>query len=102
MNELQGRQPEPNWRWQHYYDGWDFLGQFEYVTNPDWYIAYDWTGTPVEVTEADGATFMEEALAKLLTGQTPMDQWDKIIKQYRRMHADGYIEEATKQYNAKK
>ncbi|MCP4400955.1 MAG: extracellular solute-binding protein [bacterium] len=102
LDEIQGRHPEPDWRQQGYYDGWAFLGQFEYVTNPDWYISYDWTGTPVEVTLADGDTFMEEALAKLLTGKTPMDKWDDIIKQYRKMHADGYIEEATKQYNAKK
>jgi putative aldouronate transport system substrate-binding protein len=99
---MQGRQPEPNWLWSHYYSGWDFLGQFEYVTNPDWYIAYDWTGTPVEVSLADGATFMEEAMAKVISGQTPIDKWDDILKQYRKMHADGYIEEATKQYNAKK
>lgn len=99
---IQGKRKEPDWRWQAYYDGWDFLGTFEYVTNPDWYISYDWTGTPVEVSLADGDTFMEEALAKLLTGQESMDNWDKIIKQYRGMHADGYIEEATKQYNAKK
>lgn len=102
MNELQGVQPEPNWRWQHYYDGWAALAQFEYVTNPDWYISYDWTGTPVEVSLADGETFMAENLAKIFTGQTSIDEWDNIIKQYRSMHGDGFIEEATRQYNAKK
>lgn len=101
-DQLQGRQPEPNWRWAHYYSGWDFFNELGYVTNPDWYIAYDWAGTPVEVSLADAATFMEEAQAKIISGQTPIEKWDGTLKQYMKMHGKNFIKEATKQYNAKK
>ncbi len=78
------------------------MGANGYIWAPDWFVAYKWKGTPVEVSLSDAATMMQEATTKIIIGQRPLSDWDQIIAQYRKMHADKYIELATQQYKAYK
>lgn len=75
------------------------MNKIGYIYKPDWFVDYKWKGTAVENTMNDAATLIEEAIVKIIIGQRPIDDWDKVLEQYRKMYADKYIELATKAYN---
>lgn len=75
------------------------MSQIGYVFSPDWFVSYQWKGTPVESSLSDAATMIDEAKTQIIIGQKPLEDWDKVIAQYRKMHGDKYIELATKYYN---
>lgn len=70
--------------------------------NPDWFVAYNWKGTPIEKNYNDASTFINEAIANVILGRSSLADWDKAVAQYKSMWADAFVESATKQYNAAK
>jgi hypothetical protein len=52
------------------------MGDNGYVWAPDWFVAYKWKGTPVEVSLSDAATMQQEAIAKIVIGQRPVSDRD--------------------------
>jgi putative aldouronate transport system substrate-binding protein len=69
---------------------------------PDWFVAYDWSGTKIKDNYNDAATFVNEAIANVILGRATLADWDKAMERYRTMWADEFIKVATKQYNATK
>lgn len=67
---------------------------------PDWFVAYDFSGTKIDRGNVDAATFVNEAIASIILGRKPVSSWDDTVAQYRKMWADDFIEVATTQYKA--
>lgn len=72
------------------------------VKSPDWFVTYNWKGTPVETSATDAQTLLTESIAKIILGETPVSEWDKIIAKYKSIYGDKYVELATQQYKAYK
>jgi putative aldouronate transport system substrate-binding protein len=69
---------------------------------PDWFVAYDWSGTKIKDNYNDAATFVNESIANVILGRATLADWDKAMVRYRQMWADEFIKAATKQYTAAK
>ena len=67
---------------------------------PDWFVAYDFSGTKVDTGNVDAATFINEAIANIIMGRSPVSEWDAKVAQYKSMWADEFIATATTQYKA--
>ena len=78
-----------------------FLDLTPYV-HPDWYVAYDFSGTNLERANVDAATLINEAIANVIIGNRPLEDWSDIVAEYRKMYADEFIRVATEQYAAYK
>ena len=76
----------------------DHMAKIGYVWAPDWFVAYQWKGTPVETNMADAQTLIEEAMVNIIIGKRPVSDWDKVIAQYRKMYGDKYVELAKQMY----
>jgi hypothetical protein len=94
------RETNPSWLNATYYAGQDTINVAPGLHNPDWFVIYDFKGTPIENALADANTLLNEAIANIILGKRPVDDWDQVIAQFRRMVGDQYIVEATKQYRA--
>ena len=70
-----------------------------FVSPQDSFVNYKWKGTPIESSLQDAITLITENKAKIILGDKSVDEWDKVIEQYRKMFGDKYIELATQQYN---
>jgi len=70
--------------------------------SPDWFIAYDWKGTPIEKNTADAATFANESIANYILGRTSDADWDKAVAQFKTMWADDFSKLASAAYKAAK
>jgi putative aldouronate transport system substrate-binding protein len=69
---------------------------------PDWFLAYDWKGTPIEKNYNDASTFINEAISNYILGRSSDADWDKALAQYKSMWADEFAKEATALYKANK
>jgi putative aldouronate transport system substrate-binding protein len=69
---------------------------------PDWFVAYDWSGTKIKDNYNDAATFVNEAVANVILGRATLADWDKAMAQFREMWANEFVKVATQQYNAAK
>ncbi len=78
----------------------DVLAKTPGVWWPDWYVAYDWKGTPIEKNYGDAATFINEAIANYILGRTSDADWTKALATYRTMWADEFATRATEIYKA--
>jgi len=67
---------------------------------PDWFVAYDWKGTPIEKNYNDASTFINEAIANYVLGRTSDADWAKALATYKTMWADEFAKQATAIYKA--
>lgn len=81
-----------------YYKARDFMFALPGYSIPDWFVQYDWTGTSIELSMEEGETLMGENIIKMIIGEKPLSDWDALIQEYRKIHADKYIELANIQY----
>ncbi len=95
------RASNTDWVQGQYYLAWDWMKTIKSTVNPDAYLTYNWKGTPVDAGMQDAETLIQEAKVKIILGERPIEDWDRVIRQYRGMFGDKYIELATKQYNDK-
>ncbi len=79
-----------------------FLAKQTGVWWPDWYIAYDWKGTPIEKSYTDASTLINEAIANYILGRSTDADWDSVLAQYKTMWADEFGKEASAIFKAAK
>jgi putative aldouronate transport system substrate-binding protein len=89
----------PKWLDQQYAAGNKIIDALPPLWNPDWFVPYDFKGTPIANGFADAQTLLSEAEVNIILGKRPVDDWDQVIAQYRKTFADQYIQLATAQYN---
>jgi len=89
-----------DWSAQHYRDANVQLSKLAVWFPPDWFVAYDFKGTPIEKNRVDAATFLNESIANIILGKSPVSDWDAKVAQFRTMYGDEFIKEATAQYKA--
>lgn len=78
------------------------LSKMQGVWWPDWFIAYDWKGTPIERGYNDASTFINEAISNYVLGRSTDADWDKAVVQYKSMWADEFAKQATAVFKAAK
>ena len=93
-----GFNPWNDWRGTHYNDANRQLGKQAVWFPPDWFVTYDFKDTPIEKNRVDAATFLNEAIANIILGKTPVSEWDAKMAQFKTMYANEYIKGATAQY----
>jgi ABC-type glycerol-3-phosphate transport system substrate-binding protein len=64
----------------------------------DTHIPYKYKGTEAEFLTADGATLMEEAITKMVIGEMPLSEWDRVLARYNAIEGDVYSKVWTDQY----
>ena len=85
---------------KQYYAAQDWYRAYEnFWEIPDWFVNYQWKGTPIETSKTDAETLRDENIVKIVLGEEPVDEWDNVIAKYRSIYGDKYIELATQQYN---
>jgi putative aldouronate transport system substrate-binding protein len=67
---------------------------------PDKLVAYDNTAMASYDKQADLDTYYREQLAKVLAGETPLDQWDSIMNTWLEMGGEQYTLDRNEQYQA--
>ncbi len=87
-----------DWSSQHYRDANVQLGKLAVWFPPDWFVAYDFKGTPIEKSRVDASTFINEAIANIILGKSPVSDWDAKVAQFRSMYGDEFTKLATAQY----
>ena len=80
------------------YEGEYYQRDLNYVVKPDWFVTYNWKGTPLENALQDAKTMITEAADKIILGLLPVDEWDRTISEYRKLYADEFIKLATETY----
>jgi putative aldouronate transport system substrate-binding protein len=88
-----------DWESTHYRDANVQIGKLAVWFKPDWFVAYDFKGTPIEKNRTDAITFINENIANIILNKTPVSEWDSKVAQFRTMWADEFIRGATAQYN---
>jgi len=66
----------------------------------DSHVPYTYRGTDAEFITADGSTLMQEAITKMVIGQMPLSEWDKVLAQYNAIEGNIYSKVWTDQYYA--
>jgi len=66
----------------------------------DAHIPYTYKGTDAEFITADGSTLIQEAITKMVIGQMPLSEWDKVLAQYNAIEGNIYSKVWTDQYYA--
>ncbi len=66
----------------------------------DAHIPYNYDGTEAEYLTADGGTLMEEAIIKMVIGETPLSEWGSVLATYNAIEGDILSAVWTEQYNA--
>jgi putative aldouronate transport system substrate-binding protein len=85
---------------QMYYERQAFYLKYgSYYEPPDWFVTYNFKDTPVADAKEDTDTLLTENKAKIILGEAPVDEWDNVIKHYKEIYGDKYVELATEQYN---
>jgi len=79
-----------------------YLAKQQGVWWPDWYVAYDWKGTPIEKNYVDASTYINEAITNYIVGRASDADWDKAVAQYKTMWADEFAKQATAIFKASK
>jgi putative aldouronate transport system substrate-binding protein len=84
-----------------YYEAWDYFSKNKdsFVPAPDWFVNYSLKGTPAYSAQQDADTLIQENKVKIILGQGQLDDWDKVIDQYKKLYGTNYVETATKQYS---
>ena len=94
------RNANPGYVDKKYYDTMDWYIKYNsFVSPPDSFVNYKWKGTAIESSLQDGLKLIQENTAEIILGDKPIDEWDKVVEQYRKMFGDKFIELATQQYN---
>jgi putative aldouronate transport system substrate-binding protein len=88
------------WQRAHWWGFQDVMVNKPNRYPPDWYIPYNLKGTAVEASAVDAYTLIEEAKANIILGKRPLDDWDGVVAQFRKMYGDAFQQLATQQYNA--
>jgi hypothetical protein len=83
-----------------YYAGKDYFNARKdlFVSEPDWFIYYNFSGTPIYSIQQEAQTYIIENKIQLIIGKKSVDEWDEIIEQYAQMYGNDYIEIATRQF----
>jgi hypothetical protein len=76
----------------------DYLETQEGVWWPDWFVAYDWKGTPVQEKYDDAVTLINEAISHYIVGTSGDDDWRRAVAAHRRLWADEFSRRATALY----
>jgi hypothetical protein len=66
----------------------------------DAHIPYNLKGTDAEFLTADGRTLIEETIVKMVTGDTPLSEWEKVLATYNKIEGDILSKVWTDQYYA--
>jgi ABC-type glycerol-3-phosphate transport system substrate-binding protein len=93
------RGPNETWQRGHWWGNQDVLKGTPHWYPPDWFVPYNFRGTVIDGKAVDAYTLIEEARTGIILGRRPVDDWDTVTAQFRRMYGDDYIRLATEQYN---
>jgi ABC-type glycerol-3-phosphate transport system substrate-binding protein len=64
----------------------------------DEHIPYSYKGTDAEFITADGSTLINEAIIRIVIGQLPISEWERVRVQYNAIEGDIYSKVWTQQY----
>ncbi len=76
----------------------DYLGTQEGTWWPDWFLAYDWSGTPVQKNYDAAVSLINEAISRYIVGTSGDDGWRRAVTEFRRTWADEFSRQATALY----
>ena len=69
------------------------------VDRPDLVIPYDTSSMPSKDLHNTLKTFFDEETAKIITGETPIEKWDDIVKQWLDMGGQQLTDDYNEQYS---
>ena len=63
----------------------DFLAKQEGMWWPDWFMAYDWKGTPIQEAYDEAVTLINNAISSYIAGTSSDDDRRKVVAEYRQI-----------------
>lgn len=77
----------------------DKINSLDIVESCDWFVPYDMTGTEAEFLSGDSDTTINEACAKVVTGEWGEEEWNAAVKQAWESEGSIYSAVWTEQYH---
>lgn len=76
------------------------INTLEIMESCDWFVPYDFTGTEAEFLAGDSETIINEACAKIVTGEWGEEEWNQAVETAWNSEGNVYSNIWTEQYHA--
>ena len=76
------------------------LSKMSFVEEDDFFVPYNYKGTPAEGVGNDAQTSISEAITRIIMGELSINDWDKALENYMKLGGSVLSEVRTQQYNS--
>src|SRR5699024_5925463 len=76
------------------------INTLDVIESCDWFVPYDFTGTEAEFLAGDSDTIINEACAKVVTGEWGEEEWNNAVETAWNTEGSVYSSVWTEQYHA--